>query len=66
MEKKKYYTLKDIIKIDAKLNVLKAFAKYGIEKTEDVIKSVYKLMPKAKKYMLKRYKELLRDRNVFK
>ena len=62
MERKEYYTLKDIIKLDAIFEIKKAFKRYGIEGTEQKLKELYRLMPTYRNYMLKTYKEILNEK----
>ncbi len=60
MNPSKKYNLKDIIKMDAIYSIKKCFSIYGIEGTEDAIKRVYRNLPKALKYMLECYQEIIK------
>lgn len=57
---KEYYTVNDIIKMDAKQSIKEAMKKWGIERTEDLIKKHYGDKAKALKFMLDCYKEIIR------
>lgn len=59
MENKEYYTIQDIIELDAKFEIRKAFQRYGVEGTEQKIEEVYKLTPKLRNFMLSMYYETL-------
>lgn len=61
MKNKKHYTMEDIIRMDAKISIRKAFKRYGIEGTEDAIKRVYKFHPKSINCMLSCYYEMLAE-----
>lgn len=57
---KDYYTIEDIIKMDAKQSIREAMKKWGIERTEELIKKHYGDNPKAFHFMIKCYREILR------
>ncbi len=61
MENKEYYTIKDIIKMDAIFELKRAFKRYGIEGTEQKLQELYYLMPKFRDYMLQTYREILNE-----
>ncbi len=50
----------DIVQLMAREGVINAFKHYGIEKTEEKIKSVYKYNPKLRDYMLKEYNNIIK------
>jgi hypothetical protein len=58
--KKDNYTVKDIIKLDIRISVLKAIKVYGLEGTEQKINELYLLMPKIKELMLQEYNNILK------
>ena len=62
VENKEYYTIKDILKLDAIYEIKRAFKQFGIEGTEQKLKELYHLTPKLKYHMLQIYKELLNAR----
>lgn len=66
MEKKEYYTKKEVIlwalEQDTIRHIKKAMARYGIEGTEEKIKELYKLMPKCRDYMLSIYYNLIKEK----
>lgn len=62
MKNKEYYTLQDIIELDAKFEIKRAFQRYGIEGTEQKIEELYKLTPKLRNFMLSMYYEILAQR----
>lgn len=49
----------NIVNLMAREGVINAIKRYGLERTEDKIKSCYKLMPTIKKLMLKEYNKLI-------
>jgi len=61
VENKEYYTLKDIVTLDATFEIKKAFKRYGIERTEQKLKELYHLMPKCRDYMLQTYRKILNE-----
>lgn len=61
MENKEYYTIKDIIKLDAIFQIKRAFKRFGIEGTEQKIKEIYKFMSKCRDYLLEIYREILSE-----
>jgi len=48
----------EAVKLNAYENIKKAIERYGLERTEDVIKINYKNMPKAKELLLKTLYEI--------
>ena len=62
MKNKEYYTLQDILKLDAIFEIKKAFKRYGIEGTEQKLRELYIHMPKFRDYMLQTYKEILNEK----
>ncbi len=62
VENKEYYTIKDILKLDAIYEIKRAFKQFGIEGTEQKLKELYHLTPKLKYHMLEIYNELLNAR----
>ena len=52
MAEEQYFDLLDVLIWDSLSHAVK---KYGIEATEEKIKKLYKLMPKARDKMLKEY-----------
>ena len=56
---KEYYTIEDIVKMDAKQSIREAMKEWGIERTEELIKKHYGDNPKALKFMLDCYKEII-------
>ena len=56
---KEFYTLADIIKIDAKQNLRKALKLWGRKKTEKKIMRYYGNNPKAFVFMMNCYNEII-------
>lgn len=54
----------DIVQLMAREGVINAFKHYGIEGTEDKIKSVYKSNIKLRDFMLKEYNKILRGERL--
>jgi len=52
--------LDKVIQIDMQQFLRKSFAKNGVERTEDIIRSVYNQSPKLKRIYLEEYKKLMR------
>ena len=49
---KEFYTLEEIIKLDAIHRMNKTMKQYGIEGVEDKVKEIYSQMPKLRDYLL--------------
>ena len=49
---KEYYNIEDVVRMDAKLQLMKTVKKYGLEMTEDKIKELYKSSPTIIDYLL--------------
>ena len=56
----------NIIQLMAQEQILISFKRYGIEKTEEIIKSIYKSMPYVKWYMLREYYNVINRSEQYK
>lgn len=54
----------NIVQLMAQEGINKAINHYGLEKTEEIIKSVYKMNPYLKHYMLKEYYEMTHRKDL--
>ncbi len=51
-----------LVKFMAQYEIKKAIKHYGIERTEEKIKHLYRLMPYMKLYLLREYNNILKGR----
>ncbi len=59
MENKEYYTLEEVLEMDAEISIRKAFQRYGVEGTEQKLEELYKATPKLQNFMFGIYYTML-------